>query len=164
MSGVTTESSAVENVRVDYAEVMRRLPHRYPFLLVDRAEDFVAGVSITGIKNVSHNEPFFPGHFPIDPVMPGVLIVESMAQTGALLMSKTLDVAVEGKVIMFMSIDGVRFRKPARPGDQLKMKVIVTRQRGDIFKFRGETFIDDKLAAEADFAAMVVTVEQPVPA
>ncbi len=150
------------NIAVDYAEVMRRLPHRYPFLLVDRAEDFVAGVSITGIKNVSHNEPFFPGHFPIDPVMPGVLIVESMAQTGALLMSKTLDVAVEGKVIMFMSIDGVRFRKPARPGDQLRLEVKVTKQRGDIFKFRGETFIDGKLAAEADFAAMVVTVDQPV--
>jgi 3-hydroxyacyl-[acyl-carrier-protein] dehydratase len=148
--------------RIDYAEVMRRLPHRYPFLLVDRAEDFVPGQSITGIKNVTHNEPFFPGHFPIDPVMPGVLIVESMAQTGALLMSKSLDVAVEGKVIMFMSIDGVRFRKPVRPGDQLHLKVIVTRQRGDIFKFRGETFVDGKLAAEADFAAMVVTVDQPV--
>ncbi len=151
-----------ENIRIDYAEVMRRLPHRYPFLLVDRAEDFVAGVSITGIKNVSHNEPFFQGHFPIDPVMPGVLIVESMAQTGALLMSKTLDVAVEGKVILFMSIDGVRFRKPARPGDQLRLMVKVTRQRGDIFKFRGETFIDGKLSAEADFAAMVATVADPV--
>ena len=151
-----------ENIRIDYAEVMRRLPHRFPFLLVDRAEDFVAGVSITGIKNVSHNEPFFQGHFPIDPVMPGVLIVESMAQTGALLMSKTLDVAVEGKVILFMSIDGVRFRKPARPGDQLRLLVKVTRQRGDIFKFRGETFIDGKLAAEADFAAMVATVADPV--
>ncbi len=151
-----------ENIRIDYAEVMRRLPHRYPFLLVDRAEDFVSGASITGIKNVSHNEPFFQGHFPIDPVMPGVLIVESMAQTGALLMSKTLDVAVEGKVIMFMSIDGVRFRKPARPGDQLRLEVKVTKQRGDIFKFRGETFIDGKLAAEADFAAMVVTVAEPV--
>jgi 3-hydroxyacyl-[acyl-carrier-protein] dehydratase len=151
-----------ENIRIDYAEVMRRLPHRFPFLLVDRAEDFVAGVSITGIKNVSHNEPFFQGHFPIDPVMPGVLIVESMAQTGALLMSKTLDVAVEGKVILFMSIDGVRFRKPARPGDQLRLMVKVTRQRGDIFKFRGETFIDGKLAAEADFAAMVATVADPV--
>jgi len=157
-----TEPTTTDDIRIDYAEVMRRLPHRYPFLLVDRAEDFVAGVSITGIKNVTHNEPFFQGHFPIDPVMPGVLIVESMAQTGALLMSKTLDVAVEGKVIMFMSIDGVRFRKPARPGDQLRLQVIVTRQRGDIFKFRGETFIDGKLAAEADFAAMVVTVAEPV--
>lgn len=148
--------------RIDYAEVMRRLPHRYPFLLVDRAEDFVAGTSITGIKNVTHNEPFFPGHFPIDPVMPGVLIVEAMAQTGALLMSKSLEISVEGKVILFMSIDGVRFRKPARPGDQLHMKVVVTKQRGDIFKFRGETFIDGKLAAEADFAAMASTVDQPI--
>jgi len=150
------------DVRIDYAEVMRRLPHRYPFLLVDRAQDFVAGTSITGIKNVSHNEPFFQGHFPIDPVMPGVLIVESLAQTGALLMSKTLDVSVEGKVILFMSIDGVRFRKPVRPGDQLHLRVVVTRQRGDIFKFRGEAFVEDLKVAEAEFAAMVATVDQPV--
>ena len=153
---MTDETKA--GVAIDYAEVMKRIPHRYPFLLVDKAEDFVANESIVGIKNVTFNEPFFPGHFPIDPVMPGVLIVEAMAQTGALLMSKTLDVDVEGKVIMFMSIDGVRFRKPARPGDQLRMEVKVTKHRGDIFKFRGETFIDGKLAAEADFAAMVVTV------
>ena len=145
---------AEETGKIDYAEVMRRLPHRYPFLLVDKAEDFVPATSITGIKNVTHNEPFFPGHFPIDPVMPGVLIVEAMAQTGALLMSKTMDVAVADKVIMFMSIDGVRFRKPARP-------VKVTRARGDAYKFRGETFIDGKLAAEAEFMAMVVTVPQP---
>ena len=90
------------------------------------------------------------------------MIIEAMAQTGALLMSKSMDVQVEGKVIMFMSIDGVRFRKPARPGDQLHMKVIVTKIRGDIFKFRGETFIDGKLASEADFAAMMVTVDKPV--
>ena len=156
-------SDAVNIGRIDYAEVMRRLPHRYPFLLVDKAEDFVAGTSITGIKNVSHNEPFFQGHFPIDPVMPGVLIVEAMAQTGALLMSKTLEVAVADKVIMFMSIDGVRFRKPVRPGDQLRMQVIVTRTRGDAYKFRGETFVDDKLAAEAVFMAMVVKVDKPAP-
>ena len=143
---------------IGIGEILDLIPHRYPFLLVDRAEDYVANESIVGIKNVTFNEPFFPGHFPIDPVMPGVLIVEAMAQTGALLMSKTLDVDVEGKVIMFMSIDGVRFRKPARPGDQLRMEVKVTKHRGDIFKFRGETFIDGKLAAEAEFAAMVVSV------
>ncbi len=148
--------------KIDYAEVMRRLPHRYPFLLVDKAEAFVAGTSITGIKNVSHNEPFFQGHFPIDPVMPGVLIVEAMAQTGALLMSKSLNIAVEGKIIMFMSIDGVRFRKPARPGDVLRMNVVVTRARGETFKFKGETFIDGKLAAEAEFMAMAAKVDQPV--
>ncbi|WP_296817892.1 3-hydroxyacyl-ACP dehydratase FabZ [Brevundimonas sp.] len=143
---------------IDYAEVLRRIPHRYPFLLVDRAEDYVASTSITGIKNVTFNEPFFPGHFPIDPVMPGVLIVEAMAQTGAVLMSKSLEVDVSNKVIMFMSIDNVRFRRPARPGDQLRMKVEVTRARKDAYKFRGETFIDGKLAAEAEFMAMAVTV------
>ena len=148
-------------VAIDYAEVLRRIPHRYPFLLIDRAEDYVASTSITGVKNVTFNEPFFQGHFPIDPVMPGVLIVEAMAQTGALLMSKSLEVDVSNKVIMFMSIDGVRFRRPARPGDQLRMKVEVTRARKDAYKFRGETFIDGKLAAEADFAAMMVTVDQP---
>ena len=147
-------------VAIDYAEVLRRIPHRYPFLLIDRAEDYVASTSITGVKNVTFNEPFFQGHFPIDPVMPGVLIVEAMAQTGALLMSKSMDVAVADKVIMFMSIDGVRFRRPARPGDQLRMKVEVTRARKDAYKFRGETFIDGKLAAEAEFMAMAVTVEE----
>ena len=147
-------------VAIDYAEVLRRIPHRYPFLLIDRAEDYVESTSITGIKNVSFNEPFFQGHFPIDPVMPGVLIVEAMAQTGALLMSKSLEVDVSNKVIMFMSIDGVRFRRPARPGDQLRMKVEVTRARKDAYKFRGETFIDGKLAAEAEFMAMAVTVEE----
>ena len=143
---MTDETGA--GATIDYAEVMRRLPHRYPFLLVDKAEDFVSGTSITGIKNVTHNEPFFPGHFPIDPVMPGVLIVEAMAQTGALLMSKSLDVAVADKVIMFMSIDGVRFRKPARPGDQLRMQVKVIKARAE----EGRTMIlvthDMKLAAD----------------
>ena len=147
-------------VAIDYAEVLRRIPHRYPFLLIDRAEDYVASTSITGVKNVTFNEPFFQGHFPIDPVMPGVLIVEAMAQTGALLMSKSLEVDVSNKVIMFMSIDGVRFRRPARPGDQLRRKVEVTRARKDAYKFRGETFIDGKLAAEAEFMAMAVTVEE----
>ena len=147
-------------VAIDYAEVLRRIPHRYPFLLIDRAEDYVASTSITGVKNVTFNEPFFQGHFPIDPVMPGVLIVEAMAQTGALLMSKSLEVDVSNKVIMFMSIDGVRFRRPARPGDQLRMKVDVTRARKEANKFPGETFNDGKLAAEAEFMAMAVTVEE----
>jgi 3-hydroxyacyl-[acyl-carrier-protein] dehydratase len=152
----------MSDTSIDYAEVMRRIPHRYPFLLVDKAEDFVSGQSIIGIKNVTFNEPFFPGHFPIDPVMPGVLIVEALAQTGALLMSKTMDVTVEGKVIMFMSIDGVRFRKPVRPGDQLKLNVSVTKRRGDIFKFRGEAYVDGKMASEAEFAAMMVEVAPQV--
>lgn len=145
-----------EQINIDYAEVMRRLPHRYPFLLVDKAENFVPATSITGIKNVTHNEPFFPGHFPIDPVMPGVLIVEAMGQSGALLMSKTLDADVSGRTIMFMAVDGARFRRPVRPGDTLRLHVHVTKHRGDLFKFRGEAYVDGKLAAECEFAAMVV--------
>lgn len=141
---------------IDFAEVMRRIPHRYPLLLVDRAENYLAHTSITGIKNVTHNEPFFQGHFPGNPVMPGVLIVEALGQTGAVLMSKSLDADVNGKAIFFMSVDGARFRKPVRPGDQLRMKVVVIKHRGDLFKFRGEAFVDGKLVAEAEFAAMVV--------
>ncbi len=141
---------------IDFAEVMRRIPHRYPLLLVDRAENYLPHTSITGIKNVTHNEPFFQGHFPGNPVMPGVLIVEALGQTGAVLMSKSLDADVSGKAIFFMSVDGARFRKPVRPGDQLRMKVVVVKHRGDLFKFRGEAFVDGKLVAEAEFAAMVV--------
>ena len=141
---------------IDFAEVMRRIPHRFPLLLVDRAEHYLAHTSITGIKNVTHNEPFFQAHFPGNPVMPGVLIVEALGQTGAVLMSKSLDADVSGKAIFFMSVDGARFRKPVRPGDQLRMKVVVVKHRGDLFKFRGEAFVDGKLVAEAEFAAMVV--------
>jgi 3-hydroxyacyl-[acyl-carrier-protein] dehydratase len=143
-------------VRMDYAEVLQRIPHRYPFLLVDRAEDFRPNTSIVGIKNVTANEDFFQGHFPGNPVMPGVLIVEAMAQTGALLMSKSLEVDVEGKSIYFLSINEARFRAPVRPGDTLRMNVVVLRHRGDVFKFRGEAFVEGRLAAEAEFAAMLV--------
>ena len=141
---------------IDFAEVLRRIPHRYPMLLVDRAEDYVPHTSIVGIKNVTQNEPFFQGHFPGNPVMPGVLIVEALGQTGAVLMSKSLDADVEGKTIFFMSVDGARFRRPVRPGDVLRMHVDVVRHRGDLFKFRGEAKVEGKLVAECEFAAMVV--------
>jgi 3-hydroxyacyl-[acyl-carrier-protein] dehydratase len=145
-----------ENISIDMAEILRRIPHRYPFLLVDRAEDYRAHRSIVGIKCVTMNEPYFLGHFPGNPVMPGVLIVEAMAQTGAVLMSKSLNADVEGKTIMFMALDNVRFRAPVRPGDVLRMAVDVVRARDVVFKFRGQAFVGDKLAAEAEFAAMVV--------
>ena len=138
------------------AEILRRIPHRYPFLLIDRAEDYRAHQSIVGIKCVTMNEPFFQGHFPENPVMPGVLIVEAIAQTGALMMSKTLNADVTNKTIMFISLDNVRFRHPVRPGDVLRMPVRVTRARTDLFKFHGKAMVGDKLAAEVDFAAMVV--------
>ncbi len=141
---------------VEMAEILRRIPHRYPFLLVDRAEEYRAFQSITGVKCVTVNEPYFVGHFPDNPVMPGVLICEAMAQTGAVLMSKSLNADVEGKTILFMSIDDARFRLPVKPGDVLQMKVEVLRYRGDVFKFRGQAYVGEKLAAQAEFAAMVV--------
>lgn len=148
--------TAERAVSVDGAEILRRIPHRYPFLLIDRAEGYVANESIVGIKCVTANEPYFLGHFPGNPVMPGVLIIEALGQTGAVLMSKTLNADVEGKTIFFMSVDNCRFRSPVRPGDVLRMPVVVTKHRGDIFKFKGQAFNGDRLAAEAEFAAMVV--------
>ncbi len=145
-----------QSISIDISEILARIPHRYPFLLVDRAEDYRANQSIVGIKCVTMNEPFFQGHFPENPVMPGVLIVEAMAQTGAVLMSKSLEVDVEGKTILFMSVDNCRFRHPVRPGDVLRMNVEVVRARSSIFKFRGQAMVGDKVAAEAEFAAMVV--------
>jgi len=141
---------------IDITEILARIPHRYPFLLVDRAEEYRPHQSIVGVKCVTVNEPFFQGHFPGFPVMPGVLLVEALAQTGAVLMSKSLDVDVVGKTILFMSVDNCRFRQPVRPGDVVKMPVEVLRARGDVFKFRGRAMVGDKVAAEAEFAAMVV--------
>jgi len=144
------------SVSIDIAEIMRRVPHRYPFLLVDRAEEYRAHQSIIGVKCVTINEPFFGGHFPAYPVMPGVLIVEAIAQTGAVLMSKSLDADVTGKTIALFSLDNCRFRSPVRPGDVLRMPVEVLRARGDVFKFRGKAMVGHRIAAEAEFAAMVV--------
>jgi 3-hydroxyacyl-[acyl-carrier-protein] dehydratase len=153
---MSADGPPAATVDIDIFEVLRRIPHRYPFLLVDRAEDYRPHESIVGIKCVTINEPFFIGHFPENPVMPGVLIVEALAQTGAVLMSKSLNADVSGKTIMFVSMDDVRFRNPVRPGDVLRMHVEVVKHRGDLFKFRGKAMIGDKLAAQADFAAMVV--------
>ena len=141
---------------IDITEILARIPHRYPFLLVDRAEEYRPSQSIVGIKCVTVNEPFFQGHFPHYPVMPGVLIVEALAQTGAVLMSKSLNVDVAGKAIFFISLDNCRFRSPVRPGDVIRLHVEVLRARGDLFKFRGVAKVGDKTAAEAEFAAMVV--------
>ena len=141
---------------IDITEILARIPHRYPFLLVDRCEEYRPHQSIVGIKCVTVNEPFFQGHFPDYPVMPGVLIVEALAQTGAVLMSKSLEVDVGGKAIFFMSLDNCRFRAPVRPGAVIRLNVEVLRARGDVFKFRGKAVVDEKVAAEAEFAAMVV--------
>ena len=141
---------------IDIAEVMLRIPHRYPFLLVDRAIEYKAHQSIIGIKSVTINEAFFQGHFPGYPVMPGVLVTEAIAQSGAVLMSKSLDADIEGKTIALFSLDNCRFRSPVRPGDILHMPVEVLRARGDVFKFRGKAMVGERVAAEVEFAAMVV--------
>lgn len=153
---MSADGGAGGPVEIDIFEVLKRIPHRYPFLLVDRAEDYRANESIVGIKCVTMNEPFFQGHFPNNPVMPGVLIIEAIAQTGAVLMSKTLNADVNGKTIMFISVDNARFRTPVRPGDVLRMPVEVVKHRGDLFKFKGRAMVGDKVAAEVEFAAMVV--------
>jgi 3-hydroxyacyl-[acyl-carrier-protein] dehydratase len=154
MSKSTPE--AVEQTDIDINEILRLIPHRQPMLLIDRAEDYRPSQSIVGVKAVTINEPFFVGHFPDYPVMPGVLIVEAIAQSGAVLMSKSLNISTEGKTILFMSLDNCRFRHPVRPGDVLRMPVEVLRARGGIFRFRGKALVGDKLAAEVEFAAMVV--------
>jgi 3-hydroxyacyl-[acyl-carrier-protein] dehydratase len=137
-------------------EILRRIPHRYPFLLIDRAEHYRPHESLVGIKCVTANEPFFQGHFPGNPVMPGVLIIEALAQTGGVLMSKSLNADVSGKTIFFASVDHCRFRNPVRPGEVIHMHVDVLKHRGDVFKFRGRAFVRDKIAAECEFAAVVV--------
>ncbi|OLF77918.1 3-hydroxyacyl-[acyl-carrier-protein] dehydratase FabZ [Maricaulis sp. W15] len=142
--------------RIENAEIQTLLPHRYPFLLIDAAEDYVAGTSIVGIKGVTANEPFFPGHFPGNPVMPGVLMIEAMAQAGAVLMYKTLGASPDSATVFFMGADKVRFRAPVRPGMMLRMPVAVTAARHGVFKFKGEVWADGKRAVQAEFSAKAI--------
>jgi 3-hydroxyacyl-[acyl-carrier-protein] dehydratase len=144
----------------DVRAVMAMLPHRYPMLLVDRVEDIVPGVSACGIKAVSINEPFFAGHFPARPIMPGVLIVEALAQTAGVLAMVTLGEAGRGKLVYFMAIENARFRSPVEPGCLLDLKVSFTQNRGKISKFEGRAEINGKLAAEASFTAMIADPPQ----
>lgn len=141
---------------LDIHQILERLPHRYPFLLVDRVLELEAGKRIVALKNVTINEPFFVGHFPQRPVMPGVLIIESMAQTAAVLVMHTMGAVAEGKVVYFMTIDNARFRRPVVPGDVLHVHVKKERSRGNVWKFRGEVKVDGALAAEAEYSAMIV--------
>jgi 3-hydroxyacyl-[acyl-carrier-protein] dehydratase len=141
---------------VDIAQIMRAIPHRYPFLLIDRVVEMRKNHSAVGIKNVSINENFFQGHFPAHPVMPGVLIVESMAQTAAVLVVETLGPDAQGKLVYFMSIETAKFRKPVVPGDQMRVRVEKARQRGSIWKFAGEAQVDGKVVAEAVITAMIL--------
>ncbi|MGA9866985.1 MAG: 3-hydroxyacyl-ACP dehydratase FabZ [Acetobacteraceae bacterium] len=143
-------------VLADVARIMQAIPHRYPFLMIDRVLEIVPDRSAVGVKNVSINEPFFQGHFPRHPVMPGVLIIESMAQTAAVLVVETLGAESAGKVVYFMSIEGAKFRRPVIPGDQLRIHVSKLRNRGNVWKFRGIARVEGVAVAEATYAAMII--------
>lgn len=139
---------------IDIKEILNILPHRYPFLLIDKIVEFEASKSALGIKNVTMNEPFFQGHFPDNPIMPGVLIIEAMAQVGGILAFKSADVTNKG--VYFMGIDKAKFRRPVVPGDTLSIKLEVTKTRGKIWKFHAEACVEGKVAAEADLMATIV--------
>lgn len=139
---------------IEINEIMKILPHRYPFLLIDRILEFETGKSAKGLKNVTINEPFFAGHFPGHPIMPGVLIIEAMAQVGGVLAFKSAEVS--NKVVYFMGIDNARFRKPVVPGDALELSLTVTKCRGTIWAFKGEARVAGALVAEADLMATIV--------
>lgn len=139
---------------IEITEIMNILPHRYPFLLIDRILELEPGKSARGLKNVSINEPFFAGHFPGHPIMPGVLIIEAMAQVGGVLAFKSAGVA--NKAVYFMGIDNARFRKPVVPGDTVEFVLTVTKCRGVIWVFKGEAFVAGALVAEAELMATIV--------
>ncbi len=140
---------------LDIEQIKRLLPHRAPFLFVEKLTEIRAGESAVGYKAVSYNEPHFQGHFPDLSVMPGVLIVEAMAQTAGALVVHTLGLTSENRVVYFMTIDKARFRRPVKPGDLLRIPVKALRRRGPVWKFMGEAFVDGELCAEAEFSAMI---------
>jgi 3-hydroxyacyl-[acyl-carrier-protein] dehydratase len=140
----------------EIGRIMEMIPHRYPMLLLDRVVDMVSNRSAVGVKNVTINEPQFQGHFPGMPVMPGVMIVEAMAQTAAVLVVHTLGPGAEGKLVYFMSIDDCRFRRPVKPGDVMRIHVTKDRSRGNVWRFHGVVTVDEAKAAEATFSAMIL--------
>ena len=140
---------------IDIRGVMAALPHRFPMLLVDRVEELIVDDRIVAIKAVTINEPFFAGHFPSRPIMPGVLIIEAMAQAAGILAVESLGLAGSGKLVYFMAIDGAKFRTPVEPGVLLRLEVAFVQKRASVCKFAGRALIGDKLAAEASFTAMI---------
>src|ERR1700761_3287275 len=150
------QAAAQTGFVIDIHRIVEMIPHRYPFLMIDKLVDVVAGESATGIKNVTVNEPHFQGHFPNRPVMPGVLIVEAMAQTAAVIVVAALGPSAEGKLVYFMSIDSARFRKPVGPGDQLRLHCRKERSRGNVWKFSAEAQVDGAVVADATYTAMIM--------
>lgn len=145
--------AATTNIGIE--RVMEMIPHRYPFLMIDRVVEVVPNIRATGLKNVSVNEAHFQGHFQNDKVMPGVLLIEAMAQTAAVLVVHTLGPESEGKLVYFMSVDGARFRKPVVPGDSVLVEVKKMHRRGNVWKFSGKAVVDGSVVAEAKYAAMI---------
>lgn len=145
---------------VDIQEIKRLIPHRYPFLLVDAVRDIVPNESAVGLKNVTFNEPHFQGHFPERPVMPGVTIVEAMAQTAAILVAKTMNMLDNNMLVYFLTIDNCKFRHVVSPPDQLELHVKVVRGRGKLWKFAGEGIVNGTVVTEAEFTAMMVPPEE----
>jgi len=141
----------------DLARIKRMIPHRYPFLLIDRVEQIQSGVRAVGVKNVTNNEPYFQGHFPEQPIMPGVMIVEAMAQTAGVLVVETLGMIDQNLLVYFMTLDKTRFRKLVAPGDVLELHVKILRGRGKIWKFWGEGKVNGGIVAEAEYSAMIIT-------
>ncbi|HEY4044246.1 MAG TPA: 3-hydroxyacyl-ACP dehydratase FabZ [Rhodopila sp.] len=146
---------------IDIQRIMRAIPHRYPFLMLDRIVDVVLNTSAVGVKNVSVNESFFAGHFPNHPVMPGVLIIESMAQTAAVLVVESLGPDAAGKLVYFMSIEGAKFRRPVVPGDQLRIHIVKERSRGNVWRFHSIARVDGVAVAEATYSAMIMDRAAP---
>jgi 3-hydroxyacyl-[acyl-carrier-protein] dehydratase len=147
-------ADVIEVINID--QIKKLIPHRAPFLLIDRVEHVVLDSEATGIKMVSGNEPYFAGHFPDFPVMPGVLIVEALAQTASVMVAATIPDLTVGKLVFFTTVEKARFRQPVRPGDVVKLHVVKNTNKGRLWKFVGKASVDGKLVAEADFGAMIV--------
>jgi 3-hydroxyacyl-[acyl-carrier-protein] dehydratase len=156
MDSVDMDKVAATVDTIEITRVMELIPHRYPFLMIDRVVDVVPNESAVGIKNVSINEPHFHGHFPHHPVMPGVLIIEAMAQTAAVLVVHSLGRGAEGKLVYFMSVENARFRKPVTPGDQLRVQVTRQARRANVWKFAGKAMVGGTVMAEATYSAMIL--------
>jgi len=150
-----SESRSDGLTTLDVEQIKRLIPHRYPFLFLDRLTEIVPNESAVGIKNVTVNEPFFQGHFPSEPIMPGVLIIEALAQTAGALVCYSLGDQDKERKVYFMSVEDARFRKPVRPGDTVRLHVVKKQQRGAVWKFVGSAKVDGAIVAEATFTAMI---------
>ena len=153
-------SENISETHVNIQEIKRLIPHRYPFLLVDAVKDIVPSESAVGIKNITFNEPHFQGHFPERPVMPGVMIIEAMAQTAAVLVAKTMNVHDNDILVYFLTIDNCKFRHVVSPPDRLELHIKVVRGRGKLWKFHGDGVVNGTVVSEADFSAMMFPPEE----